>query len=95
MATVWITKWALSRGVIPVEVDDARELAQGSYITQRSLTNEADKTRFGYICGVRVGKDAFLTEEEAVANFRERIERRLKALGREKAKLEDWRKSLR
>jgi hypothetical protein len=84
--TVWITKWALTLGIKKAE---GCVITDGGYASRDS----GHCTSPNYVF-VRMGKDAFLSEEEAVANTLTRIEKRCKALDREKAKLEALAKTL-
>ena len=85
MTTVWITKWALTTGIIE---------AKGCEIKDGYASRDSGHCMSPNYVFVRMGKDAFLTEDEAVANTISRIQKRLKALDKEKAKLEAVRKTL-
>jgi hypothetical protein len=84
--TVWITKWALTTGI---------KKAEGCVITEGGYASRdpGHCTSPNYVF-VRMDKDAFLSEEEAVANTLIRIEKRCKALDKEKTKLEALRKKM-
>lgn len=85
--TVWITKYALTAtGIIKA---DGCEISDGYAVRDAGHCTSPD-----YVFA-RVGKDAFTSEAEAKKNALERIDRRLKAVNKEKAKLETLRFKLR
>lgn len=81
--TVWITKWALTSGIFE---KTGCEIKDG-YATR-------DSGHCSNYVFARMGKDAFETKAEAEANTLVRAQRRLKALAKEKAKLEALVKTL-
>jgi len=85
LVTVWITKWALTKGIVE---------AKGCEISEGYASRKARFCTSPDYVFARMGQDAFLTEEEAIGDTLDRIQRRLKALDKEKTKLEALRKTL-
>ncbi len=81
MKTYWITKYALTEGIIKAE---AKPPSESGYISVKS-------DRFHFRTSFKVGTDAFLTEAEAKANADKKRLAKIASVKKQIAKLEAMR----
>ena len=86
--TFWLTRWALTRGIIKA---DGCEVSKGNYATR-----DAGKWMSPDYVFCKIGVDAWPTQAEALAKALTMVEKKLKAVDKERNKLLNleavWRK---